>query len=157
MTRASKRTLWKGSMEMSRLAEIDPVTCGDSDKGLLVASKLPLYWEFIGMPSLQRRPIWRTSPGHNGTVCARLWKRPCFSFFVSRAPFDAHLLIQTQVCACVSTGSPWRICASRLPDCPQLSILQVEFYLTPFYWKKKSKAKKKQNKIRSYYGTKLLS
>lgn len=151
MTWASKKTLWKGSMEMSRLAEIDPVTCGDADKGLLVACKLPLYWEFIGMSSLQRSPIWRTSPGHNSSVCARLWKRPCFSFFASRVPFDAHLLTQTQVCACVSTWSPWRICASRLPDCPQLSISQVEFYLTPFYWEKK------QNKIRSYYGTKLLS
>lgn len=150
MTWASKKTLWKGSMEMSRLAEIDPVTCGDSDKGLLVASKLPLYWEFIGMSFLQRRRIWRTSPGHNSSVCARLWKRPCFSFFASHAPFDAHLLIQTQVCAYASMWNPWRIYASCLPDCPLLAISQVEFYLTPFYWKKKTKKKKQNQKLLWY-------
>lgn len=63
MTRASKKTLWKGSMEMSRLAEIDPVTCGDSDKGLLVASKRPLYWEFIGMSSHRGDPSGEPAQG----------------------------------------------------------------------------------------------
>lgn len=63
---------------------------GDSDKGLLVSSKLSLYWEFIGMSFLQRRPIWRRRTGHNSRVCARLQPADgsCFSAScVTRGPF----------------------------------------------------------------------
>lgn len=104
MTWASKKTLWKDSMEMSRLAEIDPVTCGDSDKGLLVTSKLPLYWEFIGMSFLQRRPIWRTRTGTIAVfvlACGHGPSHTRFSCFASCLPFNVHLLIETQVRTCV--------------------------------------------------------
>jgi hypothetical protein len=48
MTWALKKILWKSSMEMSRLAQIDPVTCGGfrqrSPCNLQTAFVLGVHW-----------------------------------------------------------------------------------------------------------------
>lgn len=146
MTWAFKKTLWKGSMEMSRLAEIDPVTCGDSDKGLLVTSKLPLYWEFIGMSFLQRGPIWRSRTGHNSSVCAACGGALLPVLCGLGASWCTFAYADTGLHLC-EHGEPLKnMLEIGFLDSPSHNL---KFYLTAFHWKK-------QNKTRSYYSTKLL-